>query len=130
VYVPPTETDASSLLKTILIVDDVSEVLELVAAILADLGYDVVCASDGARALEILEDGRRFDLLFTDVMMPGLHGFELARRAKAMQPSLRVIYLTGYSATLPDDAETFGPVLKKPFRVNELQAAVRQEMGD
>jgi CheY-like chemotaxis protein len=130
VYDPPTKTDASSRLKTILVVDDVPEVLELVAAILADLGYDIVCASDGTRALEILREGRRFDLLFTDVMMPGLHGFELARRAKGMQPSLRVIYLTGYSAMLPDDGQTFGPVLKKPFRANELRAAVRHEIGD
>jgi CheY-like chemotaxis protein len=127
---PPTKTDASLRLKTILVVDDVAEVLELVAEILADLGYDVVCTSDGARALKILRDGRRFDLLFTDVMMPGLHGFELAQRAKAMEPSLRVIYLSGYSAMLPEDVETFGPVLRKPFRANELRAAVRQEMGD
>jgi CheY-like chemotaxis protein len=117
--------------KTILVVDDVVEVLDLVAAILGDLGYEIVCACDGQRALQILGDGRRFDLLFTDIMMPGVHGFELARRAKALQPSLKIIYLTGYAAISPDDVgETFGPILKKPFRAKDLEAAVQQEMGD
>jgi len=129
---PTKISEPSSLLKkTILVVDDVPEVCELVAAILSDLGYEVVCASDGERALQILAAGLRCDLLFTDIMMPGLHGFELARRSKALRPTLRIIYFTGYAPMLPDDAgETFGPILKKPFRAQELRAVVRTEMGD
>ena len=118
--------------RTILAVDDVAEVLELVAAILSDLGYEVVCACNGEAAMEVLSNGKHFDLLFTDIMMPGeLHGFELARRAKAICPAIKVIYLTGYSTMIPDDiGETFGPILKKPFRPRELEAAVKHEMDD
>jgi CheY-like chemotaxis protein len=118
--------------KTILAVDDVTEVLDLVAGILRDLGYQVFCACDGDRALELLSNGQHFDLLFTDIMMPGeLHGFELARRARAIHPSLKIIYLTGYSSMIPDDTgETFGPIFKKPFRPRELEAAVKREMSD
>jgi CheY-like chemotaxis protein len=128
---PASNDAASSHLKTILVVDDIPEVCDLVAAILSGLGYEVVCAGDAERALQILAAGHKCDLLFTDIMMPGIHGFELARRAKALRPTLRIIYLTGYAPMLPDDAgETFGPILKKPFRAQELQAVVRQEMGD
>jgi CheY-like chemotaxis protein len=129
---PLSNTDPSLSLKTILAVDDVAELLDLVAGILRDLGYEVFCACDGDRALDLLSNGQHFDLLFTDIMMPGeLHGFELARRARAIHPSLKVIYLTGYTSMIPDDTgETFGPILKKPFRPRELAAAVRREMGD
>jgi CheY-like chemotaxis protein len=129
---PLSNANPSQSPKTILAVDDVAEVLDLVAGILGDLGYQVFCASDGDRALELLSNGQRFDLLFTDIMMPGeLHGFELARRARAIHPSLKVIYLTGYASMIPDDTgETFGPIFKKPFRPRELEAAVKHEMGD
>jgi CheY-like chemotaxis protein len=125
-------TDQPPSSKTILAVDDVAEVLDLVADILRDLGYEVFCACDGDRALELLSNGQHVDLLFTDIMMPGeLHGFELARRARAIHPSLKVIYLTGYASMIPDDTgETFGPIFKKPFRPRELEAAVKREMGD
>jgi CheY-like chemotaxis protein len=129
---PASKIDDGSLRpKRVLVVDDVPEVLDVVAAILADLGYEVVGACDGTRALGVLAEGRGFDLLFTDITMPGIHGFELARRAKALQPTLKIMYLTGYSPMIPDGTgETFGPVLRKPFRPNELEAAVRREMGD
>jgi CheY-like chemotaxis protein len=116
--------------KTILAVDDVAEVLELIAAVLGDFGYEVDCAGNGDQALECLRNGKHYDLLFTDIMMPGgLHGFELARRARAIRPALKVIYLTGYASMIPDDTgETFGPILRKPFRPSELGVAVEREL--
>ena len=118
-------------LARILVVDDDEEVLEVAVAILANLGHAVTSAHSAADALRLLGEDPAIELLFTDVMMPGgVNGFELARRARAMRPDLRVIYATGY-AKVPEAGigETFGPVLEKPYRTSELAEAVDRRLG-
>jgi CheY-like chemotaxis protein len=111
----------------ILVVDDTPDVLEITSAILEEEGYAIVRANDGSEAVEILRDGHAIDLMLTDIVMPGeLHGFELARRAKALRPDIKIAYITGYSSLIPDGiGDIFGPILRKPIRANELVDQIR-----
>jgi signal transduction histidine kinase/ActR/RegA family two-component response regulator len=104
----------------ILLVDDDQDVRTVAAAMVEELGYRVEAAESGEQALAML--GRQgFDLLITDVAMPGMNGVELARRARAIAPEMPVLFASGYA-----DVETFGAelrteaLLKKPYRVADL----------
>jgi signal transduction histidine kinase len=103
---------------TILVVDDMADVLETTAAVLGEAGYEVVCCGGSREALAVLSNGHAIDLLVTDIEMPEIDGFELARQAKALRPTLLVAYLTGYVPSLPD--EPLGPILRKPYRRDNL----------
>ncbi len=97
-------------------VDDDTDVRNYAATVLEELGYRVLAAADGATALSLLESESAIDLLFTDVVMPGLNGFEVARRAVAAAPDLKVLFASGY-VTEPAPA---GRLLKKPYRPQQL----------
>jgi DNA-binding NtrC family response regulator len=111
----------------VLAVDDDPAVLDLAALILED-HYDVITAPDARRALAIIDaSDRRIDLLFTDVVMPELNGFALARLAKERLPGLRVIYTTGYVKVADSEREVLhGPVLPKPYRASDLLREVER----
>jgi CheY-like chemotaxis protein len=82
----------------VLVVEDDPLVLEFASAQMEALGYTVRAARSGLEALDILRTGETFDLLFTDVVMPGgIDGPTLARKAREMQPPLRVLFTSGYS---------------------------------
>ena len=83
-------------MSTVLLVEDELLVRELASEDLGDAGFEVTAASDGDEALGYLREGRRFDLLFTDIRMPGAtDGWQLAREARQLLPDIRVIYATG-----------------------------------
>src|ERR1700730_2027306 len=111
-------------LQTILVADDNSDIREMVAATLVEAGYAVLSVVNGYEAVGVLAD-IWVNLLITDVTMPGLDGFELARQAKVMRPQIQVIYLSGYPA---DDAKNAGPsngtFLQKPMRMSDLLGEV------
>lgn len=110
----------------ILVVDDEHFVRDLLVKILARRGHDVVGVEAGEQALERLAV-ERFDVVLTDVVMPGIDGFELLRRVKGSWPSVRVIVLTGYARRQSiSDFLLYGAdeYLAKPFQVHELLAAV------
>jgi CheY-like chemotaxis protein len=112
----------------ILVTDDEPDVRETIASILAAPGYTVLIASDGYHALRILADNW-VNLLLTDVRMPGIDGFELARQAKVMRPQLHVIYLTGYSTGDEENAgPVYGPILRKPVRMAQILAEVSRQL--
>ena len=95
---------------------------------LKELGYAVVEASNPNDALRRLESGQQFHLLFTDVVMPGFSGRELADRACKRMPSLKVLYTTGYArnAIVHNGILDAGTnLLTKPFSIEELAAKVR-----
>jgi CheY-like chemotaxis protein len=115
----------------ILLVDDEPDILEFGVAFLRAAGYQPLSAVSGDVALILLEQGLPFELLITDVMMPGtLDGFALARHALAFRPNLRVIYTTGFSsaANVRARGAPFGDVLTKPWQVADFMAAVRRAM--
>ena len=114
--------------ETILAVEDEERVRLVTIDALRDLGYFVVHAGDGTEALRVLEESPRVDLLFTDIVMPGMTGRELADAAKAQRPDLKVLYTTGYTrnAVVHNgmlDADV--AFLPKPFSIEALAIKVR-----
>jgi CheY-like chemotaxis protein len=116
----------------ILLVEDEPLVRETATDMLHALGYRAVTAADGNEALSHLAEHPDVALLFTDVVMPGgLSGFALAQAAHRLRPDLKVVYATGYAEevvdqrTRPED----GPLIRKPYRLSDLAAALRRALG-
>jgi CheY-like chemotaxis protein len=109
----------------ILLVDDDVFLLTLTAELLSDFGYKVTTTRNGGEALAALANGEAVDLLVTDVQMPGLHGFELARRAQDLRPTLAVLYCTGHAEMIADEVgPALGPILGKPLPVDRLHQEI------
>ncbi len=108
----------------ILLVDDDDDVRMVAAALIEEIGYEVVAVESGEAALKALEM-HRFSVLVTDVAMPGMTGVELARKTRLMAPHLPIIFASGYA-----DVQTFGAelddktLLKKPYRIAEIAARI------
>ncbi len=83
--------------ETILIVEDDDGVRQYAAEILRDLNYQIIEAKDSATALRLLDAEKKFDLLLTDVVLPGKNGRELADEVERQRPEVKIIFMTGYS---------------------------------
>jgi PAS domain S-box-containing protein len=105
----------------VLAVDDDSLVLTNTAAMLDDLGHEVLVASSGQEALEVIEQSPHIDLVITDEMMPRMTGSQLAQTLGLHRPELPVVLASGYAD--PDNSRPGGPLprLSKPFTQAELQ---------
>ena len=118
--------------ETVLVVEDDAAVRVAAAGILQNLGYRVLQAEDGKAALAILEQHQPIDLLFTDLIMPhGVSGQDLLRWARERRPELKVLFASGYSEHLfkgRGDVERAAPLLSKPYRRQNLAAAVRRAL--
>ena len=118
--------------ETILVVEDEPSVRGIAVMFLGRMGYRVLHASDADGALRILErEQDAVDLLFTDIVLPGMNGVDLARRARELHPKLSVLYTSGYASggvlrTLPE--EEIRNLLSKPYRRENLAAAVRETL--
>lgn len=107
----------------ILCVDDDGLVLAVTADLLRALDHEVTEAIGGHRAAELIGSEAPFDLLVTDIHMPGgPGGSDLAALARTAQPGTPVIYFSGLEPTTPGGMD--GPVLRKPCRLGELQQAI------
>lgn len=110
-------------MQRILIADDESEIRDLIAEALTDRGFKVAQAGDGAQAIQILREEKNISLLISDVRMPVMSGYTLAREAIALCPTLKVLMMTGYAAdyAMPADLiERDIKTLHKPFNVLRL----------
>jgi CheY-like chemotaxis protein len=123
-YEAPT---ADSKRETVLVVEDEDQVRGMTVEALRNLGYSVVAAAGPEEALDLIGAGTAPHLLFTDVVMPGMSGRTLAEHIKAQQPSIKVVFTTGYTpAELIDEALDCGAAwLPKPFTLDQLAAKVR-----
>jgi len=116
--------------ETILLVEDELGVRQLVCEMLLRLGYQILQASGGAEALRLFEQHQgSIDLLITDVIMPQMSGRELAQRLKALQSSLKVLYISGYTDDMLAhhgvlESNVF--LLQKPFAPDELAKKLRE----
>jgi CheY-like chemotaxis protein len=115
--------------ETILVVEDDALVRGFVVEQLRSLGYDIIEAHDGAAALALLAAGAKFELLFTDVMLPGnILGPQILDEMRRQQPNLRALFTSGYSEehVLPRER---GPnavkLLQKPYSLQHLAAEIR-----
>jgi CheY-like chemotaxis protein len=114
----------------ILAVEDDPALRATVVEMLEGLGYRVAPAQDAASALAILESGEMFDLLFTDVMMPGpMRSTELAERARTLLPGIEILFTSGYVENAIAHGGRLDPgvtLLSKPYRREQLATKLRQ----
>ncbi|MGC1304762.1 MAG: response regulator [Caulobacteraceae bacterium] len=117
---------------TILLVEDDDDVRAYTVEILRELNYRVLEAHDGVSALRLLRrQENKVALLITDVIMPGMNGRELTERARAIQPNLKVLYLTGYPRDVLAGEESRGAaVVSKPVRFEDFSRHVEMAIGE
>ncbi len=142
-YLPPGEGTAEAPLaatspaeggaETIFVVEDDPLVRNFVTAQLTGLGYKTIAAPDGKTALDLIAAGQTFDLLFTDVVIPGgMSGRELADEVARLRPGVKVLYTSGYTDNAIvhhgklDDGVM---LLTKPYRRNQLAEMIRKALG-
>ncbi|MFV2056102.1 MAG: PAS domain S-box protein, partial [Thiohalomonadales bacterium] len=115
--------------ETILIVDDELGLLDLAQHYLDDLGYKTQRAENAAQALQILQGDSKFDLLFSDVVMPGgVNGYQLAQQATEGCPGLRVLLTSGFASKSIEQqglSHFSANMLNKPYRKVELANRIR-----
>ncbi|MEJ0070015.1 MAG: response regulator [Pseudomonadota bacterium] len=120
--------------ESILVVDDDADVRDIAISSLGGLGYAVLAAPDGPKALAILRSDVPIDLLFTDVVMPsGMTGVDLARQATALRPALRILLTSGYTAHSLAEAHHLGPhfpLIPKPYRRQDLAYKIRELLDE
>lgn len=113
----------------LLVVEDNSELRDYVCKVLTRKGYRIVEAENGEMALAILQKDDGFDLLLTDIVMPGtVNGVQVAQAAREMYPECKVLFMSGYARNaLPKerDVPSDVPMLAKPFRARELIACIK-----
>jgi PAS domain S-box-containing protein len=112
-----------------LVVDDQPDVLDLAIALFRDMGYDVLSANNAADAVEIMKRTPDVDVLFSDVVMPGMSGIALGLEARRLVPGIKVVLASGYPVPALDaekaGLEQFGFV-SKPYRMAEVVKQLRR----
>ncbi|MGX5843545.1 GAF domain-containing protein [Mesorhizobium sp. ArgA1] len=125
----PASENTGSAAEIIMVVEDEDRVRSMAVEALRNLGYSVLEMRGPQEALAALEGGTVPSLLFTDVVMPEMSGRELADKVKVVQPSLKVLYTTGYtrSAIVHNGTLDFGTeLLTKPYTIDELAEKIRK----
>src|SRR5262249_14831356 len=120
-----TQGFSSNMAKIILAEDD-EDMRRFLARALERAGQQGTCLAEGASAFEEIKQAD-FDLLLTDIVMPEMDGIELARRAAELDPSLKIMFITGFAAVAlhPDSkAPKDAKILSKPFHLRDLVAGV------
>jgi signal transduction histidine kinase len=114
---------------TILVVDDDPAVRELTVSALEEMNYRVLAADNGRVAIEVLRQAGTVDLALIDLVMPVMNGRELATRIRAVEPGRAILFMTGYD-DLSGSEDPFAQemVIKKPFKLVELAAAVERAL--
>jgi signal transduction histidine kinase len=112
----------------ILLVEDNEEVGEFAEQLLAELGHEVKRVASGEEGLVLAITGQ-FDVVFSDVVMPGMSGLDLAAELAKAKPGLPVILTTGYSDEIARSGAGGRPVILKPYRPETLAAAIEQLLG-
>ena len=119
----------------ILLAEDDSAMREFLTLALKKAGFEVTSCEDGMAAYEALQSPETddFDLLLADIVMPGMDGIELARKANKIYPDLKVMYITGFTAVAAKNNSELHPharVLSKPFHLNDLVNQVKDTLKE
>lgn len=123
----PTQRQADEPAASVLLVEDDDEVASMVSEMLDQLGYDVTRVASASAALGALANGRRLDVIFSDIMMPGeMDGVQLAREVRERRKDIAVLLTSGYAEAATPRAEMAGfDVLRKPYSLIDLAAALK-----
>ena len=120
-------------MSVVLVVDDRADIAALAAEMVESLGYRVRTAHSGHEALKIIQEDTTVGLLFSDVMMPGMNGVQLARAAKKRRPEIGVILTSGLieSTIEPTDFDgTPFEFIPKPYRMTALAQQISRAIGE
>ena len=110
-------------------VEDNAQVGEFSSQLLHDLGYQTVVASNAEEALQLIEkESDRFDIVFSDVVMPGLDGVSLGQEIRQRLPHMPFVLTSGYSHVLSDDGHHGFELLQKPYSVEDLSRVLRRAL--
>lgn len=113
----------------ILFVEDNAEVAAFARTLLEELGHEVLYAQTAEAALELTMRGAPFDLVFSDIVMPGMSGFDLAEEMRRLRPRVPILLATGYSDRLNDQGPAGLPILAKPYSLDELATSIAKAVG-
>jgi CheY-like chemotaxis protein len=117
---------------TILVVEDADDLRDITERILTKAGYRVITAANGAAALEVVKDhAGTIDLLLTDVVMPQMHGPDLAKRIRAAHPEIRVLFMSGYAQPMLENGGALEDgvlLIEKPFTAPVLLDGVEHAL--
>lgn len=110
-----------------LVVDDQPDVLDMAIELFRSIGYEVLAANNGQDALDILERNPEIAVLFSDIVMPGMNGIDLAQRARGLVPDIKVILVSGYIQVSEPERERMEAFkfIKKPYRMSEIAKVLR-----
>lgn len=128
--------DRSSYMRTghntcVLLVEDNADVGSFATQALIELGYLPILAADGAEALaELAKDDGRFDIVFSDVMMPGMSGIDLGHEIRRLYPTLPVVLTSGYSHVLAQQGSHGFELVHKPYSIDQLSGALQDAIKD
>jgi len=112
--------------RRVLVVEDNVEVGQFSTQLLQDLGYETTWAANAREALELLGEVDGFDVVFSDVVMPGMGGVELGEEIRRRRPGLPVILTSGYSHVLAEEGRHGFELLHKPYAAEELSRVLRR----
>jgi PAS domain S-box-containing protein len=108
-------------IRRILVVEDHSDAREAICELLGMLGHHAHGVESGEKALDSVNDGGPFDVLLTDISLPGMSGMELARRASELIPGLRIVFASGYEVPQGSGLGFDWVALRKPYTIHRLQ---------
>ncbi len=115
--------------RRVLVVEDNLEVGQFCNEVLQDLGYVTAWAKNAGEALALLDKNNSFDVVFSDVVMPGVSGLELGQEIRRRFPSLPVVLTSGYSHVLAEEGSGRFDLLHKPYAAEELSRILKRALG-
>jgi PAS domain S-box-containing protein len=110
----------------VLIVEDNADVRSFAVDLLRDLGFEAEIAPSAQTAMEMLSTGAEFDVIFSDVVMPGMSGIEFAQRVRERSPEMPIVLTSGYSHVLVEEGRHGFPLLHKPYSAEDLAKALNE----
>jgi CheY-like chemotaxis protein len=113
----------------ILVVDDEAVHRDTLAALLGAEGMHVTCCERARGALQLLQNGEPFDLIISDVVMPGMDGIEFADKARELRPDARVILVTGHDSAMDHVIAGGSIALLKPYTADALKRVLDDMLG-
>jgi CheY-like chemotaxis protein len=114
--------------KMILLVEDDEDVGAITQAVLVSSGYEVTTAPNAREALQLLAE-LRADALLTDLVMPEMSGYELAKRARALYPEIHIVCMSGYTWNAQGSVEHCDGFIRKPWTAHDLKEMIARVLG-